>query len=300
MVQMLKQKGIDWPVVSEKEMAEIISFIYYLKLFDRPGDAAAGKAAFEDKKCSSCHSLGRQQFSLRKFGSYVSPVYLAEAMWNAGPAMHTAQRARGIAMPLFRGREMADVQAFIRSETAAGHGKTHYLPLPDLSRGAALFASKGCSSCHRPGGSSGPDLSRAPLRKSISEICGVLWNHSFAMQAKMTANGGGFPKLQKNELADILAYIYFLHFSRDEGDASRGERVFAGKGCGNCHGAGLAKRQAPSLTAGGVNYDMLRLATSMWNHAPIMYESMESEIMRWIKLDPNDMQDLSKFLRNPK
>ncbi len=64
-----------------------------------------------------------------------------------------------------------------------------------------------------------------------------------------------------------------------------------------CHSG--QRKLGPDLTRGDQKFEMLHLATSMWNHAPIMYESMESEVMKWIKLDPNDMQDLSKFLRRP-
>jgi cytochrome c2 len=213
--------------------------------------------------------------------------------------MQKVQREHGIAMPLFKGREMADLQAYIRSEKSTPDSGTVYLPLPDLSRGADLFRSKGCARCHQTGGGNriGPDLSKTPLRKSISEICGILWNHSFAMQARMAARGVDFPRLEGDELGNLLAYLYFLHFSRDEGDAARGERVFDGKGCTNCHGAGTSKRQGPDLVTSKRDYNMLRLATSMWNHAPIMYGFMESEVMKWIKLDLDDMQDLSKFLR---
>jgi len=299
MVQLLKQRGTEWPALSDKEMADIISFIYYLKLLDQPGNPVLGRTLFQQKKCSSCHSLRDQPLPLGRFGAYVSPVYLTQAMWNAGRTMRRNQQEHGIAMPLFQGREMADLQAYIRSANASPDTGTNYLPLPDLSRGAALFRSKGCAHCHQPGSGNhvGPELSRTPLRKSISEICGILWNHSFAMQARMAAGGVEFPRLEGNELADILAYLYFLHFSRDEGDAARGERVFNGKGCANCHGGGTPNKPGPDLSAGKKNYDMLRLATSMWNHAPIMYGYMESEAMKWIKLDLDDMQDLSKFLQ---
>jgi mono/diheme cytochrome c family protein len=297
MVQLLKQKGREWPVLSEKEMADIISFIYYLKLLDRPGDAVMGKQVFQEKHCASCHSLKNGSISLIAYGAYVTSVSLAQAMWNAGQTMRQAQQARGIAMPLFQGREMADLQAFIRSEVPSSAAPTVYLKLPDLARGATLFRSKGCASCHRAGGKSvGPDLSKLPLRKSMSEICGVIWNHSFAMQSTMAVRGTAFPRLENNELADILAYVYFLHFSRDEGDARRGERLFVSKGCITCHGP---NKPGPDLQQGTERFEMLRLATSMWNHAPIMYQSMESEVMKWIYLDPNDMQDLSKFLRRP-
>jgi cytochrome c2 len=298
MVQLLKQKGSDWPSLSEKEMADIVSFIYYLKLLDRPGDAAQGKKLFEGKRCASCHTLSGTSLPIGRFGAFVSPVNLAQAMWNAGPVMHQAQRARGIAMPLFEGREMADLQAYLRSENAAGTATT-YLNLPNLARGASLFQSKGCSHCHQTGGrrSAGPDLSQQPLRKSISEICGLLWNHSFTMQETMAAQGMTVAKLENNELADILGFVYFLHFSRDEGDAARGEKIFVSKGCVTCH---APQKQGPDLTAGEEKFEMLHLATSMWNHAPIMYQSMENEVMKWIKLDSTDMQDLSKFLRRPR
>jgi mono/diheme cytochrome c family protein len=162
-----------------------------------------------------------------------------------------------------------------------------------------LFREKGCARCHQQGrGGAGPDLSREPLRKSISEICGTVWNHSLAMQAKMQERGVASARLDGTELADILGHIYFLHFSRDEGDAARGERVFRTKGCFACHSGGGAGKQGPNLASGGRRYDMLGLATSMWNHAPIMFETMESQIMKWIKLDPDDMQDLSRYLKS--
>jgi mono/diheme cytochrome c family protein len=298
MVQLLKQKGREWPTLSEKEMADIISFIYYLKLLDRPGEAALGKRVFQGKHCDSCHSLKGDSLSLARFGAFVAPVNLAQAMWNAGQTMRQAQQARGIAMPLFQGRDMADLQAYIRSEVPSSTTDTAYLPLPDLERGASLFHTKGCTKCHQSGAREaiGPNLSQQPLRKSMSEICGVIWNHSFAMQSSMAAQGMAFPRLESSELADILAYVYFLHFSRDQGDAARGERIFVSKGCITCHGP---NKQGPDLQQGGEKFEMLRLATSMWNHAPIMYQSMESEVRKWIHLDPDDMQDLSKFLRRP-
>ncbi len=298
MVQLMKQKGSDWPVLSEQEMADIVSFIYYLKLLDQPGDSSRGKVLYREKKCQACHSVRGPPLSLGRFGAYVSPVMLAQAMWNSGPAMQSAQRAAGIDMPLFQGRDMADLQAYIRSETSVREVGIRYLSLPDIVRGGSLFRSKGCVSCHQAG--AGPDLTKLPLRKTMSEICGILWNHSFAMQARMQVRGNLFHRLRGNELADILAYIYFLHFSRDEGDVSRGEKAFRSKGCANCHEADDSKHPGPSLAAGDSDFTMLRLATSMWNHAPIMYESMESEVMKWIKLEPDDMQDLSKYLRRSK
>jgi len=294
MVELLRQKGQEWPTLTEKEMADIISFIYYLKLLDKPGDAAIGKQVFQEKRCGACHTLTGGALPIGEYGAYVSTVALAEAMWNSGQTMRQTQQARGIAMPLFQGREMADLQAYLRSQNPP-ETETKYLPLPDLTRGAHLFRSKGCINCHQSGRQSiGLDLSREPLRKSISEICGILWNHSFAMQSTMAARGIAVTRLQGNELSDILAYIYFLHFSRDEGNADRGEQTFVSKGCITCHGP---NKQGPNLAEGGENFDMLHLATSMWNHAPIMHQSMESEVMQWIRLDQNDMQDLSKFLR---
>jgi len=297
MVQLLRQKGIKWPSLTEQEMADIISFIYYLKLLDEPGDPERGRMLFDQKKCRACHELrGASRTSapsLERFSAYTSPVALAQAMWNTGGTMQTAQQLSGIAMPLFQEREMAHLQAYIRSTRTSN--RTEYLRIPDLARGKELFSSKGCASCHF---GTAPDLSKEPLRKTISEICGILWNHSFAMQARMVRQGMRFPKLEGNDLADILAYIYFLHFSRDQGDAARGERVFKEKGCAKCHASGgIGTTRGPALTDKEGSYSMLTLATSMWNHAPIMFEAMEDELMRWIKLEPDDMQDLSKYLR---
>ncbi len=48
MIQTVEVKGFQWPTFSEEELADIISYIYYVKLFDEPGDPVLGERWFRD------------------------------------------------------------------------------------------------------------------------------------------------------------------------------------------------------------------------------------------------------------
>jgi mono/diheme cytochrome c family protein len=145
-------------------------------------------------------------------------VLLAEAMWNAGPVMQRAQLARGNAIPTFAGKEMADIQAYIRSRGLRLDRGVELLPLPDPSRGEALFRAKGCVACHGPtAGTEAPSLTAAALQLTVSEISGILWNHSYAMGDRMRARGIAFPVFAGGELADLISYLRFLGFFAEGG-----------------------------------------------------------------------------------
>jgi mono/diheme cytochrome c family protein len=300
MIDAMGRKGHSWPTLERREMADLLSYLYYLRLFDDPGDAGRGSIAYSQLHCSTCHSLGGQGGSsggpLDRFSAYPSPVLLAQAMWNAGPAMQRVQLAQESAIPIFARDEMADIQAFIRARGLRRDRRVELLPLPDPSQGAAVFHAKRRDSCHRAGGrGEGPDLDSSTIHLTVSEISGILWNHSYAMSDRMRARGIPFPRFDGTEMADLIAYLHFLGFFGEHGRREEGESVFRDRGCAGCHSGPDAR--AVDLATSQVAADPVAVAAAMWNHAPEMHELMAEEAVAWPTFDPGDMENLAAYLR---
>lgn len=305
MIETVRRRGVQWSTFSETELADIISYIYYVKLFDQPGDPDLGEWWFREKRCVQCHSVGgsggQLGSALDDYANYIAPIMLAQGMWNHGPEMQARQAARGIPMPNFEGRELADIHAYIRRASDLRDRDAVFLAPPNPNSGRQLFASKGCVRCHGSTGRGtefGPDLRIATQRLHVSEIAGELWNHSFRMAAAMRARGIEMPEFQGNEMADVIAFLYYLRFYESEGDVREGELVFVRKGCSSCHaGAGRAA-VGPDLSRSQAVLTPLGLATAMWNHAPAMYDLIKLESVEWPRFEDAEMRDLSVYLRS--
>jgi len=299
MIDAMINRGYSWPTIDRGEMADLLSYLYYLRLFDEPGSAARGEIAFSRLRCASCHSLagegGTGGGPLDRFSAYPSAVALGQAMWNAGPKMQRAQIAQWTAMSTFVGGEMADIQAFIRSRGVRADRRVELLPLPDPSRGASVFRSKRCAECHGGRGAVAPDLTSSAIHLTVSEINGKLWNHSYTMNEWMRQRGIPFPRFEGTEMADLISYLYFLGFSGGEGRAERGASVFRDRGCAGCHKG--AEAEAVDLSGSKVVADPIALSASMWNHAPEMHNLMAERAVAWPQFDPGDMEDLVAYLR---
>jgi cytochrome c len=305
MIETVRQRAFEWPTFTEGDLADIISYIYYVKLFDEPGSADQGERWFREKRCVECHAVGGTGGTsaprLDEYARYVAPIVLAQSMWNRGPVMQAAQVSQRIPMPIFVGRELADIQAYIRRASNLRDREPVFLQPPDPNVGRRLFAAKGCVSCHGPGGRGtelGPDLRAATQRMQVSEIAGVLWNHSFQMATAATrARGIEFPQFQRAEMADVIAFLYYLRFYEGGGSRRAGERVFIGKGCAACHSGSGEAAPAPDLSESEAVRTPLGLATAMWNHAPAMYDQLQLANTEWPSFEDNEMRDLSVYLR---
>lgn len=305
MIETVSRKGFQWPTFTEEELADIISYIYYVKLFDEPGDPEMGERWFREKRCVECHSVGGRGGhvgpALDKYARYVAPIALAQGMWNKGPTMRAAQAARGVPMPTFVGREIADIQAFIRRNSKLRGRQVVFLEPPDPNKGKRLFTAKQCVRCHGRDGSGtafGPNLKTATQRLRVAEIAGELWNHSFKMTEAMRRRGITFPRFQGNEMADVIAFLYYLRFYDTGGDPRAGEKVFVRKGCANCHRGDGRPRIGPDLSKSRAALSPLSLATAMWNHAPAMYARSKMEKVEWPRFEDDEMRDLALYLKS--
>ncbi len=172
----------------------------------------------------------------------------------------------------------------------------------DPIRGQALFVSKRCVDCHAvrgTGGRIGPDLGRTAVKGSFPEIAAGLWNHSVVMHERMREFRVAPPTFDGNELADLIAFLYFLNYFDEPGDPRNGKALFAEKHCIRCHAVGREGGMiGPRLDAIPRGTPPLRIAQALWNHGPAM-----TSAMRRMKLDPprfrgNEFLDLVAFLRS--
>jgi cytochrome c2 len=304
MIETVQSRGFEWPTFTDSDLADVISYVYYVKLFDPPGDPELGRQWFAEKRCQECHSVGgeggRVGPPLDSYARFIAPLPLAAGMWNHGKAMREKQRGRGVPLPQFVGAELADIQAFIRASAIPGTRDLTLMRPPDVDRGKRLFRSKGCTTCHGSAGRGtalAPDLRQAIQQLRASEIAGELWNHSARITDAMVRNGVPFPEFASDELADVLSYLYYLRYEELSGDARAGRTVFESKGCAGCHDAGRDGSIGPDLTESEVVHEPMRLTAAMWNHAPSMYARVREAGIAWPLFQNHEMRDLAAYLR---
>lgn len=114
-----EEKHIRWHSFDESEMRDLIAFLYFLRVQDQPGNLARGRELFDQKHCSSCHTLGKggKISDLSRGKQYGSPILWAEIMWRHAVQMEAKMRELGLPWPRLEGNDMIDLIAFIQSES---------------------------------------------------------------------------------------------------------------------------------------------------------------------------------------
>ena len=104
-----------------------------------------------------------------------------------------------------------------------------------------------------------------------------------------------YPSMTKEEMAQLMSYLFVAGLTDDSGDAVRGEKVFAAKRCVVCHRDGTSGRPPASLAAAD---SPLAFTQSLWNHAAAMRSQMEKRGVQWPKLDATELRDLFAYVQS--
>jgi cytochrome c2 len=298
------------PQFNPREMADLVAFLtayrYYLTEVGQPGNPVAGRAVFEAKQCPQCHvTTGEVTFDkpgprLDRYRGHYSAILLAQVMWNHSPEMASVMRGRGLTFPQLTGKEMADLLAYLQAGNVNSSRERVYFEPGSPRRGEALFTSKHCISCHAiasVGGKSAPDLGtrREDFVGSVSSIAALMWNHSQAMTTEFARRGVPRVTFSGAEMADIIAYLYFVNYSNVRANTERGGTLFVSK-CSPCHSLGGGQQVGPDLQAAPGLNDPIAIMTAMWNHASVMEQELRKHGIAWPRLDSGDAADLTAFL----
>lgn len=298
-----RQMRVQRPEFTEEEMTDLFGFLYYLRYLGEPGGVAKGRKDLTTKQCIKCHSVGGSGGSVgiafESIKSTASPLYIVQAMWNHVPAMKEQLEKSEIEYPMLSGQDIADITTYIRQATMnMAEGGT---APGDPGKGEKVFEAKGCDNCHMTGKEKkrkivAPNLSRIELKKSVTETASLMWNHGPMMLEHMKDQSIDWPSFEGNEMADLIAYLYFLDFEDKPGDPDKGASTFAEKGCSSCHGkSGSGK--GPDLTTVTSFNSPIRMIQLMWNHAATMEDMLITQNREWPTLTSDEMRNLFAYLK---
>jgi cytochrome c2 len=308
MREKMRDLRIQRPTLDNRQMADLLAFLtayrYYVSEVGGPGNPAAGHEVFRQKGCAGCHgskdAWDKPGPSLDRYRGGVSPIMLAQVMWNHGSEMAVVMRGRGVPWPKFAGKEMGDLLAYLQTGSGGTAAERVYFEPGSPRRGQELFTAKRCTACHAivgVGGSGGPDLGAQgrDLLGSVTAVAGLMWNHSQGMEVEFRRRG--IPKVifSGQEMADIVAYLYFVNYANVRGRPAVGEQLFGDK-CAMCHTVGGGTRVGPDLITLPRLGDPIAVIAAMWNHAPRMEQELGQRGLPWPRLMPGDAADLSAFL----
>lgn len=304
-----QMRGVKSPDLSQEDMAHILAFLYQAGTADQAGDAGAGQGVFTAKGCAHCHSVrsvgGHSAPDLTELAASGDAVAWMHAMWNHAQSMIDPITKEIGAWPQFRDNEMSDLLAYVTAGKAAErrpNGGAAALR-GSAERGWQVFQAK-CIRCHSVrgnGGHDGPELGPdRDLPHTTAQFASVLWNHAPAMVEQARASAVPAPTLQGDEITDLLQFLASLQYFEPTGSPFLGERVFAQRGCSNCHGPKAeGTHEGPRLRAGADAFTTVSLATSLWRHGPAMRARAEQLGIPWPTLEAGDMGDLISFLNDP-
>lgn len=302
MLERMDERHYAFPRLSDAEMGELITYLSYQRYAGGEGNERTGRKLLKKKKCIMCHNFGGEGGDIGpdicSSAEYLSPLKMATSMWNHGPDMMEYFEEQDIKRPTFKGDEVTDLAAGIRSYMRTTKVPPGSYDLGDVNHGRMLLTEKGCLRCHEvmgDGGDVGPAFDDLDFSSSVSEIAGRMWNHGPKMWESMEQENVPFPTLTASEMADLLACLFALELEDAPGDPQRGASLF-NEMCADCHaGAGEVGH---TLQSTAQLQSPLQMVAIMWNHAPEVRSQQIELKSDWPKLNDRQVAHLFAYLKS--
>jgi mono/diheme cytochrome c family protein len=109
----MEERGMERPALSPQEMADLVAYLFSTQYFDEPGDPGRGKNVFIKKQCNLCHAKGAKMPNLSSLKGQISPIFMAQTMWNHGPEMLEKMRKAKVVWQKIDGKEMVDLMEYL-------------------------------------------------------------------------------------------------------------------------------------------------------------------------------------------
>jgi mono/diheme cytochrome c family protein len=181
------------PFMSSIDTADLFAYFYSLEL--SAGNPSRGLNLFE-RDCENCHTFGATQPHKTDLLSRRAP------QTASGYAASIKNHKTAGTLPKLMENEIRDLTSYLFAQ--------RYFAEPgDATRGAEIYVSKGCASCHdtKPLGKAAPELAQATERFSPVTITSVLWRSGPAMLAAMEQKNMKWPEFHGSEMTDLIAYL---------------------------------------------------------------------------------------------
>lgn len=188
-----------WPELTAQEMTDLVVYVQNLpgnrggERSFAPASAETGEMLFAGKGCAGCHIGGN---SLEGKLSGRTMAGLAASMWNHAPQMR--EKAGEI-----RPEEMTRLVGYLWSIQ-------YFDEEGDAARGAQVIERKGCNTCHGDQGGAAPSFARLGGEMDSISFVSDVWRHGPAMWKLLKESGQDWPRFERNELGDLLAYMNSL------------------------------------------------------------------------------------------
>ncbi len=119
MMEAMKTRAVPVPHLKPEEMADIVAFLYSTRYFKQAGDPRNGVIVATNKGCLTCHGLygerGKVAGDLNAAPGVDTPAGVLSALWNHSFIAEGKLERETTSWPTFRGEEMADLVAYLRS-----------------------------------------------------------------------------------------------------------------------------------------------------------------------------------------
>lgn len=185
------RRGFPWPRLTSQELTDILVFLTNhpsVRRSDATFDistSTGGEALFKEKGCFKCHQ-GSLALPPRLRGKTVND--LAVAMWNHAPRMTDSAGA-------FEPGEMNTLLSYLWADQFfASNGNS--------ARGRRVFRQKSCAGCHEGG-----QAKRLTGNFNTVRLTSALWSHGPTMLERMKQQGIDWPRLNGQEMEDLIAYM---------------------------------------------------------------------------------------------
>jgi cytochrome c2 len=285
----MKSAGIQQPQLSEGDASDLFAYFYSTRFFDKAGDPAKGKTAFQAKHCGDCHgvdqSVSENAPPISRWDSLSDPVVLVQQMWNHSASMQDAFSRRKIVWQQFSAGELNDLLSWLRSlpETRALASR---FSNTSGRNGEMIFEEKGCIKCHN--GSLA--LENRLHDMTLTEIAVDMWNHAPRM-VKPT------PMLSQDEMRQLLSFLWMRQFVYPVGSVSKGRQIFIDRKCASCHFGG--KNGARQLPGQARHYSEVAIISALWQHGPQMLSRMKQAGVSWPRFrSSQELVDMLAFLNS--
>ena len=218
----MESAGIEKPKLTPGDAADLFAFFYSTRFFDKPGNAARGKAAFTENRCADCHGVNESKARKppRSRNGRRWPTRWCSSS-RCGITAPDAGRLRAPQDPVAAAdqRELNDMLSWLRSLPETRHLPSHFSNTTDRD-GHKVFEAKGCVKCHV-----GKLALEDRLRNmTLTDIAVDMWNHAPRM-VKPT------PSLNEDEMRELLSFLWMRQFVYPKGSIARGREVFQSRRC---------------------------------------------------------------------